>query len=361
MVDDKRNVVAPKAFGSVRSGFVRFAPRCAAPSRLRTAMARLGTVHPRARGTHAFTLPKQRDPESVRGFTLVELLVSVSVVVLLVFLTTQLINSAATVTTLGNKVMDSDSQAREVFDRMAFDVAQMVKRSDVDYYLKTFGIGPFTNQNDQIAFYSNASGYYPSSSSQSPVSLVGYRVNSDPSSPAYNRMERLGKGLVWNGAATGAPMVFLPQTISGAWPFAVSTSTADPTYEVIGPQVFRFEYYYLRTGGFLSDQPSAGNTASAMREVTAIVVDLAVIDPRSRALLTEDQITSFNTSSLSQPSPNFLQDFSSDQNQPGQFLSRKWRTKVNTLISASTTTLPREALKGIRLYERYLYLPPRNQ
>jgi len=309
----------------------------------------------------ATCLPPQRRFGRVAAFTLVELLVSVSVLVLLVFLTTQLINSAAIVTTQGHKLMDADSQAREVFDRMATDLAHMVKRSDVDYYVKLFGIGPWTLQNDQIAFYSTLPGYYPSSSSRSPVSLVGYRVNSDATSPAYNKLERLSKGLVWNGASNGTPVVFSPQTIGVTWPSAVSTSLVDPDYEVIGPQVFRLEYYYLRIDGSLSDQPSGGNTANGMRNVAAIVVDLAVIDPRSRALLTESQIAGLNTSSLSQSSPNFLPDFSSDQNQPGQFLYRKWRSKINTLIGASTTTLPRQALQGIRFYERYLYLPPRTQ
>ena len=56
--------------------------------------------------------------------------------------------------------------------------------------------------NDQIAFYSGVPGYYPLTGSQSPVSLVAYRVNSNPSSSSYNKMERLGKGLVWNGVST---------------------------------------------------------------------------------------------------------------------------------------------------------------
>ena len=51
------------------------------------------------------------------------------VLVLLVLLFTQLLNSAATVTILGHKLMDADSEARQVFDRMAIDFAQMVKRS----------------------------------------------------------------------------------------------------------------------------------------------------------------------------------------------------------------------------------------
>src|SRR5438128_8758654 len=71
------------------------------------------------------------------GFTLAELVVSVGVLVLLVFLATQLLKSAATVTTLGHKQMDADSQSRQLLDRMAIDFAQMVKRSDVDYYLKS--------------------------------------------------------------------------------------------------------------------------------------------------------------------------------------------------------------------------------
>ena len=70
------------------------------------------------------------------GFTLAELLVSVGVLVVLVLLFTQLINSAATVSILGHKRMDADSEARQVLDRMAIDFAQIVKRTDVDYYVK---------------------------------------------------------------------------------------------------------------------------------------------------------------------------------------------------------------------------------
>ena len=54
--------------------------------------------------------------------------------VVLVLLFTQLLNSTASITTLGHKQMDADSQARQLLDRMAIDFAQMVKRSDVDYY-----------------------------------------------------------------------------------------------------------------------------------------------------------------------------------------------------------------------------------
>src|SRR5258708_1782874 len=131
----------------------------------------------------ATRLPLQR--RRIAGFTLAELLVSVGVLVLLVLLASQLLNSAASITTLGHKQMSADSQARQLLDRMAIDFAQMVKRSDVDYYLKSSpppgGIGLRTvlqPGNDQIAFYSGVPGYYQATLAQSPVSLVAYRINS---------------------------------------------------------------------------------------------------------------------------------------------------------------------------------------
>lgn len=298
------------------------------------------------------------------GFTLTELLVTVGVLVLLVLLATQLLNSAATITTLGHKQMHADSQARELIDRMAVDFAQMVKRSDVDYYLKSSSTatdcevcGAQTG-NDQTAFYSTVSGYYPTVptpaptyTQKSPVSLVGYRVNSDSTSSSYNRMERMGKGLAWNGVSSNwTPVVFLPQTIAGNWSSAVSTSTADSAYEVIGPQVFRFEYYYqLNQNGSFTATPwdtTLGHTKiDGMRDVAAIIVDIAVIDTKSKVLLTNSQIATLAGS---------LTDYSFGM-VPGQLLA-SWRSTLDT----NPGNLPRPAISGIRLYERFLYLSPPN-
>jgi hypothetical protein len=296
---------------------------------------------------------------------------------------------------------------------MAIDFAQMVKRPDVDYYLKSSS-GPASNPNDcgvcgaqagndQAAFYSTVPGYYTvptptpvaSPIAASPVSLVSYRINSDsgpPPSSSYNKLERMGKSLAWNGVFPGAPipnssltpMVFLPQTIGGTWPAACypvcnpdPTYKTDLSYEVIGAQVFRFEYYYLLKGqtaqvGAPTPTPTANPTifsdtpwdtrtgiahtnVSGMRDVTAIIVDIAVIDPKSKLLLTDAQIAKFSTSSDSQ---HFLVDYSSGMT-PGQ-LRAQWQDKLNGLIDPNNPdfdlTLPRPAISGIRVYERYFYL-----
>src|SRR6266536_5820434 len=111
------------------------------------------------------------------GFTLAEMLVSIGVLVLLVLLFTQLINTAATTVRPANKHIDTDTEARTVFDRMAVDFAQMLKRTDVDYFFKANnrkypghsgghgrgggggggGQGQ-TDLNDYIAFYTQAPG-----------------------------------------------------------------------------------------------------------------------------------------------------------------------------------------------------------
>src|SRR2546428_5895633 len=132
-----------------------------------------------------------------KAFTLAEILVSITILALLILMVSRLVNSASTIATLGNKRMDADSQVRPVLDRMGADLAQMIKRTDVDYYVKS-NVDPETG-NDKIAFFCNAGGYYPSPSYNSPISLVAYRINSNSTSSSFNRMQRMGKGLLWNG------------------------------------------------------------------------------------------------------------------------------------------------------------------
>src|SRR5438552_6138879 len=130
-------------------------------------LAQAQATHPPQVEFALATLSLQR--RGVTGFTLVELLVTIGVLVILVLLATQLLNSAASITTLGHKQMDGDAQARQLLDRMAIDFAQMVKRSDVDYYLKSSATGAGVRNllqpgNDKIAFYSAVPGYYLSGS-----------------------------------------------------------------------------------------------------------------------------------------------------------------------------------------------------
>src|SRR5438874_4142993 len=164
------------------------------------------------------------------AFTLIELLISLAVTALIILMVAELMSSATAVTRTGNKHIDTDTAARVVLDRMAVDFAKMLKRTDADYYLKGlvsykahgnghgYGQGKVGKDqlgSDQIAFFSQVPGYYPATASQSPLSLVAYRVNNDSTSASYLQLERMGKGLLWNGVSnSNIPIVFLPLTIA---------------------------------------------------------------------------------------------------------------------------------------------------
>ena len=349
------------------------------------------------------------------AFTLTELLVSIVVIVIIVLMATQLMTSTTAITRTAHKHIDTDTQARVVFDRMALDFAQMLKRTDIDYYVKQkagykghgngHGWGQGKNGDkgsDQIAFFSAVPGYYPSNPAgeHSPISLVAYRVNESTqpwAAGSYGRLERMAKGLHWAGvddnpANRPYPIIFAPgQVIADAGPWGISgpsgwqaainndnpqNTSGDADYEVIGPGVFRFEYFYLLKNGFLStwpwdwrddpinrqkisDPPSIG-----LSQVEAIGVAIAVINPEARALI---QAASSN--------PGYgditdvaaaLADFK-NANGLGNAgkkigdMEDKWKAVVESIAQTghpigSGILFPREAAKGIRIYSRYFDL-----
>ena len=280
------------------------------------------------------------------GFTLAELLVTVGVLVLLVLLFTQLLNSAATITTLGHKQMDADSQARQLLDRMAIDFAQMVKRNDVDFFAKGTvapnSVGGTMAGNDRIAFYSAVPGYYPSTEFAKP-SLARCLSSkfATPMSSSYNKMERLGKGLLWNGVSTtDTPVVFLPLTICS------NLAGCDEQYQHLTPPTKSLDHRFSGLNIAICSQMVLfrSRRQPISPRIAAIVVDIAVIDPKSKVLLTDAQITTLAREQLDLITlPAWLR----------ASCVRTGRPRLTRI-----TTLPRPALSGIRLYERYFYLSP---
>ncbi len=285
-----------------------------------------------------------------------------------------------------------------MLNRIGFDIARMIKRSDVDYYCKQptgytghgnghgYGKKLQTGQqgSDQIAFFCQVEGYYPPpSSAGSSISLVGYRVNANSGSPAYLRLQRMGKGLLWNGASNSTnantakyPIVFLPQTISAIEPWSAainngsSAASQDEDYEILGPLVFRLEYWYLLHNGNLTDVPwdrdvrpaqitLTNPTSIGLVDVQAIGVAMAVIDPASRSLVP--------TASLFDLASD-LDDFATA---PGRGIAgakkagdieNKWNVVLQTVASTgqtssgATSRVPPAAASAVRVYSRYFDL-----
>src|SRR5207247_9444107 len=107
----------------------------------------------------------------------------------LIVLATHLPNSATANTRVGVKHIDTDTQARAVLDRIGEDISRMIKRTDLDYYIKQpigynghsqghgWGKKLKTGQqgNDQFAILTLVPGYYPANlqpTKQGPIWLV---------------------------------------------------------------------------------------------------------------------------------------------------------------------------------------------
>ncbi|XHR30649.1 MAG: type II secretion system protein J [Chthoniobacteraceae bacterium] len=304
------------------------------------------------------------------GMTLIEMMSAMAILILLMFVVIQLINNARNVTTASDKILDAESQARIVFDRMALDFNRMVKRADVDYVFN------HSSGNDQLFFYSEAPALFTGSAAQqNPVSLVGYRINTE------HRLERLGFGLSWDGASQGG-VVFLSypsypvtgtstpiaaSTITGAFaPVVVSTSTVT-SYHILAENVFRLECCFLlkpsrkTDGSYLpavySNSPwdtrigHAGLVGIGLSDVQAIVVAIAVLDTTSRKILTSADDLQQMADALPDPRD---QDLGAN---PPKLMSTTWQNRINDGTLRSLP-VPKAAANQIRVYQRTFQLNP---
>ncbi len=290
-----------------------------------------------------------------QGFTLVELLVAMTVLLLIFAVCAALTLEAQNLLNHSTEKMDADAQARLVFDRLTIDLTSMLKRTDVDYIVKD------SNQtqagNDNMAFYAMASGYFSASPDPAPrnkVSLLAYRIYSQ----TY-QMQRLAKGTGWNTISSGIPMVFLPATLSTTWANLAGTGAGgypdlnlgtDTDYQVLADGVFRLEYCYILSDGTFSNVPflsTPNHTAlNGWQDVSAIYMAIAVLDDRSRALVAHGA----NTPDLSGVT-SALGDFKVGANQSLPPIAQ-WQTVINQSNFATQANLPVQAAQAVRIFAR---------
>jgi hypothetical protein len=348
------------------------------------------------------------------AFTMVEMLVASTVLILLVVLVTEMVNKTLTLTLNGRKRLDADSEARLVLDRMALDFDQIVQRKDVDYiFAKQSG-------NDAMFFFSEAPAFYSNTSTslnaKNSVSLVGYRINNNntyaPNTPV---IERLGKGLTWDGKESGqntpGGVVFLSgtgtspdsaSTIVGVWGSTIGTSANsfggnDSNYHILSNQVFRLEICFQvkdltnpsAPGVAYSNYPvannatkvsSAPNSASVgdrwydttnnraylcngtksdgtaawqpngLDDVLGIVVTIGILDSNSRKLVPNSAYDSM-VSALSDPQDSDLTA------SPPKFIATTWLDAVSTTATfVRQTGISKAAASQVRVYQRIFYL-----
>jgi hypothetical protein len=203
-------------------------------------------------------------------------------------------------------------------------------------------------------------------------------VNSNPNSnspyPIVFATSQIGtpNGSNCPGNNTTGPWAFNgPTGWSGAICNDDKASSRDTDFEVIGPGVFRFEYYYLLKDGFVTDWPwdrrddrfkniqtSIYNPIPiGLSEVEAIGVAIAVIDPAGRKLI--DALSPTRIVDLAGDDFKSAHGLGNQAKTIGD-LENKWKGMVESTAqtgrSPSGLVIPAEAAKGIRIYSRYFDL-----
>ena len=303
------------------------------------------------------------------GFTLIELMVSIVILVLIVLIMTTVVDVASKTSVTAGKAMDLESEVRLVFDRLAQDLGQAVARPDVDWNLKK---NP--GASDEIGFWAQTRGY----AGNRTLSSVNFRVGAGTN--GLPELNRAAKGLGWDDMVLGVePDPGNPKTLPQPGP---------DDYQLLGDQVFRMETCNLLEDGSLSTtyyNPSLKNSLIASRKplvsddsaagykvgswwtfnqthfvckdatsgravweklapvqnVRALVVGLAVLDRRTRILLTKPQMDDL---------AGRLADAVD-----GQDILTAW--KPVSANPAALNSIHPLASQTVRFYQRYFPLP----
>jgi len=359
--------------------------------------------------------PTARNPEA---FTLVELLFSVAILVIVIVFVSQLIGGTQTISSIAGRRSDADMEARMIFNRMAIDFDSIARRPEVNFYFH------HSAGNDALYFYSEAPGYFPSGTGASSTawntfSLVGYRISDQISGGQRFQMERLSRGLYWNGSsiangsATNGPstgVLCLPQTISVNFSGALAdpynnssnlnqSGTASPNapqWDVIGDEVFRLEFCYLLSDGTLSDKPvivsngltnntagtaaptaandsTAGySTGSRWYDATNEIGYLCVTPPAGAAVWKPlglqdvqavvvaigilDNRSRILANNASISLTKLVAAFPDFSTSPSTLMGSLWQTALTSSSFTTSTGLPRGLVPGVRIYQRYFYV-----
>jgi hypothetical protein len=130
---------------------------------------------------------------------------------------------------------------------------------------------------------------------------------------------------------------------------------SSPYYDAVGPDVFRFEVCFLLQNGTFSLNPGYTNSAPVysstasfgLTNTVAIVVAIAILDAKSRKLVT----TAAKWSSLIAA----LHDPATTPTATG-LMDAVWNNELNQSTFASTANIPALAASHIKVYQRYYYL-----
>jgi prepilin-type N-terminal cleavage/methylation domain-containing protein len=259
------------------------------------------------------------------GFTLLEILVSISILSLMLVVLAQLAEISSKSMNDGVRRADNFTKARSALDLFASDIANGIFRSDLGAFRDDKGLyseGFFTRR--------------PGIGGDRPLSLIAYRNNQMSSV-----LERASKTILWSDPFIG---------FGDATKISRFSSLAPTDYQEIATGILQLQFYFIDASGNYGREYANGyNTSSAGTSFTAATFSRAV----GIALVSVDETTYQllkTTGDIQALAGEFKPQIT--QNQSYQ---QHWNEVL--LLPSVVNSYPASIRKNVRIFERVIPLP----
>ncbi len=270
---------------------------------------------------------------SLRSFTVVELLISVSIGILLSLLFLKTIDSTGQVIQRNRQSMSCAEEADFIFQRLKTDFQQMPKRLDIGYEMTNAGFGT-----DFIRIISEVKGY----GGERKVSLVGYRLVRDQN--GLITLQRGSRGYGWEDSGfmgidrSGAPIRL------GTLP--PSLGLEDKGYDLLSSSIFKVSLaFQIKNNGQYSNSPptlrlgtNAAYSSINITNIASIIVGVVAMDAKSTRLLTPEI------------NERILEKFTEVPN--GILPISHWGSNFNADFPEFKKDLPPEIARSVHIFQR---------
>jgi prepilin-type N-terminal cleavage/methylation domain-containing protein len=282
------------------------------------------------------------------GFTLVELLVSITILSLMLFTLAQVIAFVSQLWINGVGAVDNFSKARDIMSVMDRDIQQMVMRPDLKAFVDNSNSTP---PNPACAFYTNVQGS-PGTDTRS-VSLVEYVPNNGG---VQGTLSRLNYGMNFT-----TPIV--PSVGATNLPDLSKIPTSGTT-ETIATGIIGFGYQFVDgTGTIQTPVPTMLSTAAptvatpytyfydytapnAAANPRAVIVSVLVLNNAAYQLATA------NATIMTKLQTDFSGALPANET-----FAQYWNGTLNPATGTLDPTLPPSVRAGLRVFQRYIPLP----
>jgi len=291
------------------------------------------------------------------GFTLVELLVSITILSIILFTLAKAIGYVSQLWVNGVGIVDNYTKARNILTVMDRDVQQMVLRPDLAAFVNSNSSSPAA----ACAFYTNIEG---TGTDGRTVSLVQYLLNplAGTTSAAQTTFGRVNTGMNYTASGTtpllGTATTPLPVALTQL-PTPSTTNT-----DTLATGVIRFQWQFVDGGANMLTPPYTP-TGSAPTVTTPFTYDFTAPSAASnpRAVVVSVLVLNNSAYQLATQNPAIMTKLLSDfpntlpTTATNQTFSQYWNGILNPATGTLDTSLPVSVRSGLQVFQRYIPLP----